>query len=122
MSIQELLILSFLFEIYSMKFITLIFNFYSFSVMVIVMRYLVLHILILFKKIVYVMLKLEHYVFNPSLNLCSSLQSLVFIRYQLEGKETCLSFTIAPLTCFSYLMYVFCKPTETRIIRLPGQL
>lgn len=80
MSIQELLILSFLFEIYNMKFLTLIFNFYSFSVMVIVMGYLVLHILILFNKIVYVMLKLEHYVFNPSLNLCSSSQSLVFIR------------------------------------------
>lgn len=122
MSIQELLILSFLFEIYNMKFLTLIFNFYSFSVMVIVMGYLVLHILILFNKIVYVMLKLEHYVFNSSLNLCSSSQSLVFIRYQLEGKEACLSFTIMPLTCFSYLMYVFCKPTETGTIRLPGQL
>lgn len=83
---------------------------------------LALHILILFNKIVYVMLKLEHHVFNLSLNLCRSLQSLVFIIYQLEGKEACLSFTILPLTCFSYLMYVFCKPTETGIIRLPGQL
>lgn len=83
---------------------------------------LALHILILFNKIVYVMMKLEHHVFNISLDLCRTLQSLVFIIYQLKEKEACLSFTILPLTCFSYLMYVFCKPTETGIIRLPGQL
>lgn len=67
-------------------------------------------------------LKLQKFVFNPSLNLCSYLQSLVFIIYQLEGREACLSFTVFPLTCFSYLMYVFCKCTETQIIRLPGQM